>query len=233
MTAKTRRRLIVGMVAVVFTLPAESILLKALATPNPQQAIANWVAALSPAQLQGAGDAVQAFPFQYRKAILGALPPEVRSRIWRRHIATYIQNQAELTSDAVDLLQSAIALATPAALSAPDDDTRSAIAIAGGQIQALLGRDTADFLLFRLGPPDGTFASAEPVSQRAARYVRSLFVAMADPANDCDCALDYGCSAISVCKDGTGCSAVTSWPACGWFWTDPCNGLCKSGIGGH
>jgi len=51
MTPQTRRRLLACAVMVALTVPAESILLKALQAPDQQTAAAQWVAGLSPADL--------------------------------------------------------------------------------------------------------------------------------------------------------------------------------------
>ena len=47
----------------------------------------------------------------------------------------------------------------------------------GDQLVGVIGRDQAEFVLYRLGPRDGTFASLEPLSERAANWVRRAMVA--------------------------------------------------------
>jgi hypothetical protein len=234
MTSRVRRRLFICSLAVAFTLPAESIFLKAVATPDAQQATQQWVASLSPDQLSSYGTVIQTLPFAYRRAVMTALPADQRAQIWRSHIGNYITGHPELDSTAVALLNTASSLATAANLSNPTDSSRAQIDAVGNQIKALLGRDTAEYLLYRLGPNDGTFASAVPVSERLANFVRSHFVAFADPDEDCFCNLDWGCVGMfSYCGDGNGCRVITKWPACGWLWDDPCNGVCKAGgLGG-
>lgn len=229
MTSQTRRRVFVCLVVAALTLPAESILLKALETPTVQGAAKGWVASLSPDDLTGAAGSIQSFPFTYRREIMTALAPGLRSKVWRSHIAAYVQDHPELDSNALALLQAASDLASPDNLAHPTDDSRAQIDIVGSQIKALLGKDTAEYLLYRLGPNDGTFASAVPISQRLANAVRSVFVAVAR-ANDCECNTDWGCSGfLSSCGDGSGCMIRSDWPACGWLWDDPCNGSCKLG----
>jgi hypothetical protein len=233
MTSKTRRRVFVCVVVAALTLPAESILLKALETPTVDGAAQAWVASLPPDALTGAAASIQSLPFAYRRQIMTALSPWLRSRVWRRHIATYVENHPELDSNAVALLQAASDLASPDNLANPTDTSRAQIDIVGNQIKALLGKDTAEFLLYRLGPADGTFVSALPISQRLANAVRSTFVALAR-ADDCECNMDWGCTGLmSYCAQGSGCMVHSAWPACGWFWQDPCNGACKvGGLGG-
>lgn len=230
MTSQTRRRVLVCMVMVALTLPAESILLKALETPSPQAAAQQWVASMSPADLASVAESIQSYPFAYRREIMTGLAPGLRSQVWRAHIATYITSHPELDSNAVALLQAASDLASPQNFAHPTDDSRAQIDIVGNQIKALLGKDTAEYLLYRLGPNDGTFVSALPISQRLANVVRGMFVASAR-ADTCECNIDWGCTggAMTYCADGSGCSVKTSWPACGWLWNDPCNGACKVG----
>jgi hypothetical protein len=221
------------MVVAALTLPAESILLKALETPTVEGAAKDWVASLSPDSVAGAADSIQSFPFAYRREIMTALAPGLRSKVWRSHIQAYVASHPELDSNTLALLQAASDLASPDTFAHPTDDSRAQIDIVGNQIKALLGKDTAEYLLYRLGPSDGTFASALPVSQRLANAVRSVFVAVAR-ANDCECNLDWGCTGfMSYCAQGSGCMIRTDWPACGWLWEDPCNGSCKAGgLGG-
>jgi hypothetical protein len=221
------------LVVAALTLPAESILLKALETPTVEGAAQAWVASLPSDALEGAAESIQSFPFTYRREIMTALAPGLRSKVWRAHIDAYVQGHPELDSNAVALLQAASDLASPDNLAHPTDDSRAQIDIVGNQIKALLGKDTAEYLLYRLGPNDGTFASALPVSQRLANTVRSMFVALAR-ANDCECNMEWGCTGLmSYCADGSGCMIHSAWPACGWLWDDPCNGACKvGGLGG-
>jgi len=55
----------------------------------------------------------------------------------------------------------------------------------GNAIKALLGKDTAEYLLYRLGPNDGRLRGAEPISQRLANVVRGMFVVQAR-ADSCE-----------------------------------------------
>ena len=75
----------------------------------------------------------------------------------------------------------------------PTAADRAAAKVIGEQAVTLLGREEAEYLFARLGPRDGQFASAEPVGMRLTNWVRGLFVAMADEAEDCDCNIDFGC----------------------------------------
>ena len=83
-TASTRKRVIIALVAVALTLPAELVLLQALSNPDPRLAIKSWVAGLDAAELEAAAAHVQSFPLAYRRAILQALPAEGQSLVVRR-----------------------------------------------------------------------------------------------------------------------------------------------------
>jgi len=233
-TVQTRRRVLVAVVALALTLPTESILLKALTTPSLTAAAQQYVGALTPGQLFFAAGSVQAFPIAYRRAIMKALSPTMRSLVWRGHIANFLAANPNLDDSTVAALQSAMALASPTAFSAPpsDDDTAQIKAIAD-QVTATLGRDTALTLLYRLGPADGTFASIEPLSDKLANMIRDKFVTRAD-SSPCDCNQGWGCDGnlLTMCAGGTSCSVQTDWPACGWLWRSPCDGSCQIGMGG-
>jgi hypothetical protein len=231
-TAKTRHRLIFGLVVVALTLPAESILIKALSAEDAQQAVTQWASGLPPETLEGAAAQIQSFPFAYRRAIMAALSPERRSQVWRHHIAMYIGDHPELDAAAVAALQAAIDVASPEAFASPTAETRAQVDAVGNQVVALIGRDAAEYVLYRLGPRDGTFASLEPTSERLANFVRGTFVLLAR-TRECDCNMDWGCAGYFVhCQDNTGCPPDNDWPMCGWLWNMVCDGLCYSGIAG-
>jgi hypothetical protein len=212
------------------TVPAESILLQALSTTDSTQAVNLWAGSLSNTSLDAAVDSVQDYPFAYRKAIMGRLSAGRRSDVWRRHIQMYIDHNPQLDPTTVSALEAAKDAASPDAFDSPTTATRARVAAAAEQLTTLIGREDTEYLLFRLGPRDGTFASLEPISQRLANYVRQAFVALAR-ADDCECNVDFGCGGYTVhCEGGTGCTPDTSWPMCGWLWNDPCDGSCRAGI---
>jgi hypothetical protein len=228
-TIHTRRRVVAGVVALLLTLPTETILLKALGTPDTKQAAQQWVQGLTPSQLSSAADAIQSYPFAYRRAIMTALSPELRSSVWQSHIETYLTANPNLDDATASALQSAIALLTPDLLSrSPTDDERAEIHAIAAQVTASLGTDTALDLLYRLGPADGTFPSAEPVTEKLADFLRRSFTLYAG-AGGCNCNTGWGCDGGNYCSDQTGCTPNNGWPACGWLWEDPCDGSCTPG----
>ena len=210
------------------TLPLETVLLRAISTPDASQAVRTWASNLSADQLDQAAESVQAYPFAYRREIVRALSDDRRALVWRRHIIRYRDTHPGLPQAAVDLLDAAAALVTPQLFSAPSSDERAQARSIGDQLAAILGRDEAEFVLYRLGPRDGTFVSLEPISERVANWVRRAMVAVALNEEDCNCATSWGCQEGQACKGGTGCAPDEDWPACGWLWTETCDGVCRT-----
>jgi hypothetical protein len=214
------------------TLPAESILLRALAAPDQSIAAQQWTTNLQQDDLVLAASRVEAYPFVYRRAIMRALPPDIRSWIWRNHILAYLQMHPELDADAVELIQQAAALVTPEVMSG-DRSTNAQIGAIATQIQVTLGRDVADDLLHRLGPKDLRVGStALPIRERLANFARQQLLALAGSDGDCDCSSSFGCDGTARCDGGGGCTVDDTWPMCGWLWTEECDGACKNGISG-
>jgi len=229
-TAKTRRRVIGCVVALALTLPAETILLQAIATPSSKQAVRQWVASLSTKDLLAAANAIESYPVIYRKEIMRALTPDLRAQIWRSHIQIYIDTHPALSSDALPALEAAIALITPDLFDATGAKRRTETALIADQITALLGRAEAEYLLYRLGPKDEQTASIEPLGMRLANYVRDMLVVLAT-ADDCDCSSGWGCDGYPGACRTNGCNPDTEWPMCGWLWNEECDGFCGPALG--
>jgi hypothetical protein len=234
---RIRRRLTTSLVTialtVALTLPLEVVLLEALTTTSTEQAVYEWVADLSTTELDQVAAQIGFYPVAYRKEIMRALSPVRRSQVWRDHIRTYAAERPWLPADALPVLEAALTLATPEALSAPTDASRAQIRLVAEQVEAMLGREEAEYVLYRLGPRDDLqVASAEPLRMRLANYVRSLMVAQADlPA--CSCAIDWGCDGYSThCSSLSECEPDEEWPMCGWLWQETCDGRCASGAEG-
>lgn len=230
MTAKTRRRVIVSLIAVGLTIPAETILLQAIATPSTKQAVRDWVSSLSSDELLQAGDAIQSYPVLYRKEIMRASSATRRAEIWRDHIQAYIDSHPHLSSDAIPVLEAAMSVMTPTLFSKSGNKQRAQTQLIADQISAILGRGEAEYLLYRLGPRDEQIASIEPFRMRLTNYVRDLIVVLAN-AEDCDCSSDWGCDGYgSTCRTSVSCNVDSEWPSCGWLWNEDCNGLCNSAM---
>ena len=228
MTTRSRRWIVTCVVVLGLTLPLETVLLQAIATPDSKTAVRTYVSRLSSADLLQAADRIQEYPLLYRREIMRALSPDWRAAIWRGHIRMYLAGHPDLRADAVPVLETLALLATPKMFDNPTDADRKQVQLLAEQVKSLIGKDEAEFVLYRLGGKDGTFASAEPLSMRFANYVRGVMIAMAR-AEDCECSTEFGCDAGSDCRGGTGCTIDNDWPACGWFWHSECDGTCRAG----
>lgn len=230
MTNRTRHRLFLCAVVAALTLPAELILLKAV-TVTSATASEQWVDSLQSSSLLAAADEIQNYPLQYRKDIMKRLTPEQRKDVWVEHIATYRDARPELSTDQVDALNAAIA-AAEATFANPGDDTRAATRIVAERVQELFGADVAEYLMYRLGNKTTLMlVNALPWHQKLADSVRDRFVVQADGAGDCWCNASFGCDIIALtwCDGAVTCTIDNRWPACGWFWDEPCDGVCKVG----
>jgi len=230
-TTRARRRLFLCAVIAALTLPAELILLKAV-TVDSSTASAQWVDSLAPANLVAASHDIQNYPLQYRKDIMKRLTPEQRRDVWVDHIATYRDARPELSAEQVDALTAAIE-AAEATFATPGDQTRAATRVVAERVQELFGADVADYLMHRLGNKTTLMlVSALPWHQKLADTVRERFVVRADVAGDCWCNADFGCDllALTWCDGAVSCAVDDRWPACGWFWDEPCNGACRIGV---
>jgi len=152
--------------------------------------------------------------------------------VWREHIRRYMRERPNLSADAVPVLEAALAMSTPetfsGGLSSAEREERRLVA---EQVVAVVGQEDAEYLLHDLGPKDGTFASLEPLRQKLANALRAQ-VAVLAREELCDCATYYGCytGGYSHCENSqVYCEETDEWPACGWWWGDPCDGLCTAG----
>lgn len=224
MTATTRRLVFFSVLLAALTLPAESILLRAITTPDQKEAIQKWAAELSEADLQEAARTIQTYPFAYRRAIMTVLTPADRAIVWRDHLLAYIPAHPELDGGTVALIGTAAAISTPEVFTEPTPEARASLHAVADQLIASIGREQTDYLLYRLGPPDGPSASAEPLQMRWSNAVRGWFSVLAR-VTPCDCAMYWGCG-NARCSQQEQCAQENGWPQCGWFWMDPCDGLC-------
>jgi hypothetical protein len=222
---------VVCFVAVALSLPIETILLRA-GTTTSQQSARDWAGSLSLDQAVRVSGAVQTLPFEYRRSLMRVLPPAIRAAVWSAHIKRYIAAHPNLDSQSLSLLNAAASLATADAFSQPSTETRVRIAAIAQQIIMLLGAGEADYLFYRLGPRSASLASALPLTDKLAEFVRSQFVVEAS-REDCDCHVDFGCDSPGHCVGNVDCNKSDgSWPECGWFWMQQCDGLCYMGIAG-
>ena len=230
MNVRTRRRVFVSLLVVALTLPAESILLKAVTVPNVKDAAKQYVSSLSAPQLQTAASTIQSFPYAYRRQIMAALTPDARVKVWQNHIANYVATHPNLDSTARQLLGVIASQLTPDVLSTPTAAERTHLDALASQVSQLVGSDDAAYLFLELGPKDLAPTVSEPLAEHLANYLRQGFELLADAAGDCDCSTQYGCGEGKHCEANSACSVDSSWPMCGWFWDESCDGTCYLGL---
>ncbi len=229
MTQSTRRVVFLTCLIVLLTIPTELVLLRALAEPDQHQAIRGWAASLSSAQLQSEARRIQSYPVVYRREILRAASPDLRASVWRAHVDRYLAERPGLDVNTVAIIDALRATLTPELFDTPTDAEKAATNTLAHQVADIIGPDDARFLMFTLGPDDGTFASYEPLAVYLTNKVRGMFVVVGQTF-DCDCSFDNGCFTISAsCSYSSGCTPFFGWPGCGYFWNEPCYGGCLAG----
>lgn len=230
MSTRTRRLVFLSVILAALLLPAETILLRALVTPQQSEAVKQWVAELDDVELAESASQVQFYPLAYRREIMARLTPSGRSDVWRAHVKGYLTAHPELDAATQALLATTIEVLSPALFTDPTEARRASLHAVAAQIEAALGREEAEYLLYRLGPRDGTFASFEPLAMSLSNKVRGLFQAYAAAAPDCECTMNWGCfSYTTTCSQFMWCLTDDQWPMCGWGWMDVCDGLCLYG----
>jgi hypothetical protein len=225
----TRRLVFFTFLVVLLTVPAEILLLRALAVPDQKEAVREWAMSLGPDRLPVEVARIQAYPVLYRRELLRAAAPELRAKVLRAHFDSYLQSRPGLDVNAAALITSLRSMLTPELLDVPTEAQRNEARAVANQVATAIGEEEAVFLMARFGPPDGTFASYEPTAMYLTNKVRELFVAFAQ-GNECDCTMNVGCYSIgSSCSSEGTCSAGQSWPQCGYMGMDACTGVCVSG----
>jgi hypothetical protein len=230
-TTRTRRRIFVALIVVALTVPAETVLLKALSSSNDTQAAETWVAGLSQSELIEAGMQVRGFSYAYRREIMRQASPEQRVKFWSRHITDYVEARPELDREEREALAVALSVLSPEALSSPSKEKQESMRLAAENVERVLGRDQAEYLLVSLGPRETRFLSSlDPLTLRLASFVRSNFIADARAEYTCDCLPEWGCGGYyQSCSATATCDVDDYWPRCGWWWNENCTNLCTEG----
>lgn len=229
MSKSTRRLVFFTAMVVLLTIPAEILLLRALAVPDQKQAIREWATSLGPDRLSVEVARLHAYPVLYRREMLRAASPDLRSKVIRAHFDSYLQSRPGLDVNAVSLITTLRSMLAPHMFDTPTDAQKDEVRGVANQVAALIGEDEAVYLMERFGPPDGTFASFEPTAMYLTNKIRGMFVAAAQ-GFECDCSMDRGCySFASSCSYESGCSPYFGWPGCGYLLQDPCYGGCLAG----
>ena len=232
MTPRTRSRLTLCLIVGLIALPAEALLLPIARTPDAAAAAAEWAADLGPAELESASLEIDAYPLNYRRAIMNRLDGTKRSNAWRAHFQRFLENNRTLSAEQVAVLQDAMDLATPEVFEPPvSEAVKDQVAKLYNKATTLLGGKVASELFVTLGPKSPGRTNALPILQRLADNVRSWRVASADYP-DCNCNPDIDTCDIEpdpwlACSELYTCNFDTTWPMCGPFWCWACTGWCK------
>jgi len=232
MTNRTRRRLTFCLVLGLMTLPAEALLFPVALTPDPRVAAEHWAAALSPVALRTAGNRIDDYPAQYRRAILTELDPAGRSSVWRSQFARYLEAHPQLTAEQVAVVREAMDVASPEAFAPPvSADVKARVGKIFARATALLGKQDAAELFVTLGPKTPAHTNALPLAQRIGDQVRSWRTVSAGTP-DCNCNVEIDtCDLVPdpwlECSEIYTCNFDLTWPMCGPLWSWACTGWCK------
>ena len=103
MTCRTRRLVFLALLVVLVAFPIEALLVRVFWGERIGVASAErWVAVHAQSLPSSVVD-VKALPFEYRKAVMAALPPASRAQLWQAHIDEYLQREA-LTIEQAEVL---------------------------------------------------------------------------------------------------------------------------------
>jgi hypothetical protein len=157
-------------------------------------------------------DEIAARPIAYRRAILGALPPRVQSRLWVEHVQRYRASHPSLTVEqtAVADRVAAMAAAESTFQAAAGPELRQRLRGLEEAAVGALGREQAGALIATFGPPERA-AAASPLMPGI---------------TGCTCSVgDDWCNNRAVCEDYDG-DCRHSEKGCGGFWASACDGRC-------
>lgn len=173
-------------------------------------AVQAWVEANS-GRLPVKYDEFVLYPMTYRRAIFGELTPEQKSRFWSEHLGRYLASHPHLTAEQVEVIQQAIALATPAtyaAQAAGEEGVEQASNQLKRDVVAAFGKDKSRLLFATLGPVESRHADSNTTT-----------------LNWCECyTWDDWCDTACFTTRPARC-INTAW-GCGFLGFSPCNGQC-------
>jgi len=233
MISRTRSRVKFCLILGLLTLPAEALLLPVARTPKADEAALEWAADLSPQQLRGAGDEIDAYPLVYRKALLTQMSAEDRSDVWRKFLRRFLREHRDLTREQIVFVDESIELLSSDAFDPPlAPDLKEQISKMFNEAIVVLGNQNAEELFVTLGPKKLQRASAVPFMQRLGDKIRGWGVVDAEYPG-CNCNIDIDTCDIwpeddwLQCSEMYTCNFDLSWPMCGPLWSWACTGWCK------
>ncbi|XYI03667.1 bacteriocin fulvocin C-related protein [Sorangium sp. So ce1128] len=171
-------------------------------------AVRNWVAQ-NAGRLPTEYAELVRYPVAYRRGIFSALDPDAKSSLWKEHFQRYRDERPDLTAAQASFIER-LSSSTSAELYKGATDKPAVMKGLQAEASALFDRDSLRLLAAQLGPddaPDDTQACAAGVGS-------------------CTCnAGDDWCNWGHYCSNKAGDCSITP-DGCGWWWDDPCDGLC-------
>lgn len=217
-------------------LPAEGVLLRIVfSSPVTRSSADDWAIAHAQELPQTIVD-VKAFPYEYRRAILLALPTETRAALWRAHFVEFMDAHAgNLSAGQVRVLREALRLAVPETFAVPareaTPEIQAALTYLTEQIRLEFEPSEAVELFVRFGPQRGNPTTLEAARLTAAERFHSWFVVSAS-AEQCKCSVDSDwCEPTPAaptmhCIEAQDTCRYTG-AGCGTMMIHRCDGLCR------
>ena len=235
MTASTRSRLLLCLVVGLIALPAEALLLPVARTPNPIAAAVEWTASLDSAELRDAAANIDAYPQVYRKAIMGALPPDDRSSAWRQFFQEYLDANPSLSADQIAVVREAMDVASPAAFGRGiSAETKKRITDVFTRAREIARRERGEGAVRHARAQtvrEGERAAAAAAARRQPALVARGRMRRVNPSS-CNCNVEIDtCDLMPnpwlACSELYTCEFDMEWPMCGPLWSWACTGWCK------
>lgn len=176
--------------------------------PGDCSSIAAWVEEHA-ADLPRSYETLSEYPMAYRRAIFSTLSAKEKSDLWRTHFQNQLDGKM-LNDEQRQILEEARELTSPRLFrSRIDRTTRLRIAAFKKAARNQFDHATARQVFGQLG------------EEKSEVTVKAITGGTACACNNEDdwCPDGYGCD------ETAGCDIVRD--ACGWWWTDDCNGLCE------
>jgi len=179
-------------------------------------------------------DRIAAFPPQYIRSILSALPAEERCAIWREHLSRVLIRHPEFTPAQTDVVHYFLSLLSPELFTTSRDDIRWGlkvgvpIALLGRKIEQAFPDETQRRVLdLGVGYPSSWYLPALRI--RIVQRFRKMFIVAADDGGPCECSADGGCTDA---KGGKCDQGPCTWTptGCGYPpYLSPCTKMCSYG----
>ncbi len=167
---------------------------------------------------------IAGYPMTYRRAIFAAVPADAQSRLWRAHLARYLELHPELDAAGRAMVDEAVELTAPELFAAVDDPAAHRAALErlsgfGERARAVFAGGELRNAFFDLGALHAAAIQIEPRPR---------------PAPECECAPGPFTNEPEACGENGHCDTSIecnndSQAGCGLFTYIPCNGMCVPG----